>query len=413
MNLRFLLIVPPLRQDFYAYLEQTPNADFYILFYEHEKDSVGVPLPSFIKGQYFWSHYRTPKELLEEIRPSKLIFFEILEQRQISLIITANYYKYTTFYLEHGAAGDKETARQRSQSGKLGHVLFNRVPNIVNRLSKSSGDALLVKKFYFSSIGLLGMGSKKNFLRLPFLMLWYKPNKALMACKFPERIPDKCILFNRTNFEEFELYTGVTEANCTMEGVPFLDDFYRERNDDSGGIVYVEHPLLEEGLCGWTGEHHKRIALALFQLAEVRKEKVLVKLHPRSSIALWMSYNLKSDFFQIVQEGNFTEDYLRSKLILSYASSLVSGFLCAKKNVVLLAWHPVPHIFGADFSQTGLCHLSMTVDDLNDKLDSWISNNLAINNADKSSKFIREFNFPFDGKATERVIDTLIEHEVS
>ena len=413
MNLKFLLIVPPLRQDFYDYLERIPNADFYVLFFEHEKNAVGVTLPSFIKGQYFWSHYSTPKDLLEKIHPSKLIFFEILEQRQISLIITAKYYKYTTFYLEHGAAGDKETARQRSESGRLGHILFDRVPNIVKRLTKSSGHALLVKKFYFSSFFLLKKDSRTNFLRLPFLMLLYKPNKALMVCKFSERIPDKCILFNRTNFDEFELYTGATEANSTMDGVPFLDDYYRDRNDDSGSIIYIEHPFLEEGICGWTGEHHKKIALALFQFAERQKEKVLVKLHPRSSLSLWTSYNLTSDFFQIVQIGNFTKDYLRSKLILSYASSLVSGFLCAKKNVVLLGWHPVPHVFGADFSQTGLCHLSMNVDDFHDRFNYWISNNLAISHADRNDEFIKAFNHPFDGKATERVIRTILEYEVS
>ena len=115
---KILLIVPPLRQDFYKYLEQSPNVDFYILFFVKERDALGVQLPPFIKGQYFWSDYQTPKELLEKINPTKLVFFEIIDQRQISLIVTANHFNYPTFYLEHGAAGDRETARQRSEKGK-------------------------------------------------------------------------------------------------------------------------------------------------------------------------------------------------------------------------------------------------------------------------------------------------------
>ncbi len=178
---KILLIVPPSRWDFYKYLEQSQNVDFYILFFVKERDAFGVQLPPFIKGQYFWSDYKTPKELLRKINPSKLIFFEILDQRQISLIVTANYYKYPTFYLEHGAAGDKETARQRSESGKLKHALFNRIPNIVNKLTTSLSDAVLVKKFYFSSLNLLKGASRKNYLRLPLLTLSYKSGKALMV----------------------------------------------------------------------------------------------------------------------------------------------------------------------------------------------------------------------------------------
>jgi hypothetical protein len=410
---KILLIVPPFRRDFYYYLEQSPNVDFYILYYVNEKEADDTPsLPAFIKGQYFWSHYKTPKELLEKIDPSKLIFFEIIDQRQISLIVTANHYNYNTFYLEHGAAGDRETARQRSESGKLNHVVFSRIPDITKRLTTSLNDALLSKKFYFYSLNLLRGSARKNYLQLPFLTLSYKLNKALMVCKFPERVPNKCILFNRVNFEEFQLYTGVTEENVSMEGVPFFDDFYSDRYGDSGPIVYIEHPLLEEGVCGWTAEHHKKIAFELFQCAEKYKEEVIVKLHPRSSLALWKSYKLQSDFFQIVQHGDFNQVYLNSKLILSYASTLVTGFLCAKKNVVLLGWHPKPHIFGHDFSKYGLSHLSLNINDLKSKFEYWTNNNQAVINENKHEAFLKEFNYPFDGKATERVIKTITEHEV-
>jgi len=412
-QLKILIIVPPWRKDFYSYLEQCSSADFYILFYVKAKEAYGIELPAFIKGQYFWSDYHTPKELLEKIKPSKLIFFEIIDQRQISLIVAANHYNYITFYLEHGAAGDRETARQRSESNKLKHALFNRFPNIVNKLTISFSDALLVKKFYFSSLNLLKGASRKNYLRLPLLTLSYKPNKALMVCKFQERIPHKCLLFNRTNFEEFELYTGVTEDRATMEGVPYFDAYYREEYDNSGPVFYIEHPLLEENICGWTREHHREIAFNLKKFTEQTKEKVIVKLHPRSSKALWDSYNLESKYFEVVKEGEFTDMYLKSKLILGFASSLVNGFLCAKKNVVLLGWHPEPHIFGADFSKTGICHRSMNVEDLNDKFQHWITHNLAIINANMYNEFISAFNCPFDGKATQRVIKAIAENEVS
>lgn len=413
-NLKMLLIVPPSRYDFYSYLGQVPNVDFYILFYVDEKDAASVPLPPFIKGQYFWSDYHTPKELLKKINPAKLIFFEIIDQRQISLIVTSNHLKYTTFYLEHGAAGDRETARLRSESGKLKHVLRSRIPSFVRRLTTTLKDVLLAKRFYFYSVSFLNGEAKKKYIKLPLLTLIFNPNKALMISKFKERIPGKSILFNRVNYEEFQLYTGVKEEQVTMDGVPFFDDFYTSQNDNSGPIIYLEHPLLEEGICGWTAEHHRKMAFSLSRFAETKKDKLIVKLHPRSSFALWESYQLESEYFQIIQQGNnFRDLYLNSKLILSYASSMVNGFLCAKKNVVLLGWHPQPHIFGADFSKTGLCHLSFNVEEINQKLQYWITHNLAENNIEKYDQFIKAFNYPFDGKATERIIRTLLTYEVS
>jgi hypothetical protein len=240
----------------------------------------------------------------------------------------------------------------------------------------------------------------------------FRPNKALMLCKFPERVPRKCILFNLSNWEEFYLYTGVKREAVSMDGVPLFDEFYNDSTNNSGPIVYIEHPMLEEGLCGWNAEHHKMIAGSLHNLAEKRKEKIFIKLHPRSSRALWESYGFESANFEILQFGNHNEHFLNSKLILSFASSLVNGLLCAKKNIVLLGWHPKPQVFGFDFSQSGLCHLSMSVEDLQTKLDDWLNLNLATANSTRYEEFIKAYNYPFDGKAKQRVIQT-ITNEVS
>ena len=214
-------------------------------------------------------------------------------------------------------------------------------------------------------------------------------------------------MFNRVNFEEFQWYTGVTEDMVTMDGVPFFDRFYSQDVKDGGPIVYIDHPLLESKLFDWTNEHHKKIAVILSEFANFNKQKLVVKLHPVSSLALWQSYNLESEYFQVVQSGDFTDLYLESKLILGFSSSLINGFLCAKKNVVLLGWHPVPSIMGPDFSKTGLCHVSLSPEELNIKYPYWLKENLAIENGVAYENFLKEFNMPFDGKATERVINAI------
>jgi hypothetical protein len=77
-----------------------------------------------------------------------------------------------------------------------------------------------------------------------------------------------------------------------------------------------------------------------------------------------------------------------------------------------LGWHPQPGIIGADFSKSGLCHVSFSPSDMYDKYDFWVSHNLSKDNNEKYENFLRVFNFPFDGKASERVLNAIVEDEV-
>src|SRR5206468_7595157 len=104
--------------------------------------------------------------------------------------------------------------------------------------------------------------------------------------------------------------------------------------------------------------------------------------------------------------------YLQAKLILGFSSSLLTGLLCARKNIVLLGWHPKPGIFGTDFSKTGLCHVSLVTSDLQKQFSMWANNNLARNNDAAYKDFLNQCNNPFDGKATERVIEAIVGHAI-
>ena len=169
---------------------------------------------------------------------------------------------------------------------------------------------------------------------------------------------------------------------------------------------------MESNILDWTPEHHKRIAKTLFEFAEKNKLKLYIKLHPFSKRSNWENYEFDKSYVEIIQDGDFAQLYLQARLILGFSSSLITGLLCAKKNIVLLGWHPQPGIFGVDFSQTGLCHTSFSPTDLLEKYTDWVSRNLAVENATAYDDFLLKCNYPFDGKATERVLKIITEHEV-
>ncbi|AKQ44797.1 hypothetical protein TH63_02800 [Rufibacter radiotolerans] len=405
--MKILLIVQPDRFDFYSYLQKAENVEWVLLWYEKPaqmKLSV-KELPLNFSEVYSWQEFATPKELIQRIAPDKIIFFEIIDLRQIALIVTANNLKIPTFYLEHGAAGDKGTAIERWKEVEFSR---HKLPYLIKRFRESFFDVLKSKFFYYSvTSGFHSADSLKKYAMLPFRMMQDGPNKVLAHNHFKERVPAKSIVFNRANLEEYSVYTGTQPEDALFTGVPFFDKYFKERNVVKDHIVYIEHPHLEEGSVGWTKEHHKNVAEALFDFAEKRNLHLYIKLHPKSNLSYWNSYKYNKDLVKVIQAGDYTDLYLESKLILSYSSSLLTGCLCARKNIVLLGWHPEPRVFGADFSAFGLCHVSLSPSELHEKFDYWIDNNLTLESEDSYNAFLERFNVPFDGQATSRVLEVI------
>lgn len=406
--MRILMIVEPGRRDFYSYLEQDQENEYVLLWYESVqkfKSSV-KEIPSFFKEIFFWNEYLSPWALLRDIKPDRIVFFEITDLRQIALLVAANTKGVLTIYLEHGAAGDRETAIKRFEEEKL---VKNIKPYLAKRLLKEMRNVVLAKIFYYSVVRkFYSFSSWWKYFLLPFRMLRQLPHKVLNSSLFKERAPKIAIVFSEANQEEFELYTDIRAVKLIKTGVPFFDRFYREsKNLVSDHIVYIDSPFYEEGLLDWTKEHHAFIAETLFNFAEKNGIHVYVKLHPRSSMLLWESYKFNNPNFTIIQEGDFTDLLLDASLILGYSSSMITGLLCAQKNIVILSWHPKSIIFGADFSKTGLCHLSASPVDIDKLYTYWANNNFSVDKKDEYLNFLKRFNYPFDGRATNRVIEII------
>lgn len=402
-----LLIVQPDRADNYEYLRNDSENEYVLLWYEKKPLS---PLPveqypiRFSKIIY-WADFTTPQQIINRIKPDKIVFFEIIDLRQIALIVCARANNISTFYLEHGAAGDKNTAISRWNELTIKEY---KIPYLIDRFRRNFGSMVKSKLFYYSVFkGFSSLKSYLKYLALPVKMLSGLPNKILSQTHFRERVPKYSIVFNRINWEQYALYTGIEEKDALLTGVPFFDKFYRPELDIVNHVVFIDHPYLEEKMLNWTPEYHKKLADTLFSFAKKRQIKVYIKLHPRSDLSRWKSYSFDPDYVEILQMGDYTELYLKSKLILGYSSSLINGFLCARKNVVLVGWHPVAQIQGMDFSKTGLCYCSLSLSDLDQKFEYWSENNLSLKNAVAYEAFLKDCNYPFDGNAEKRVIEAI------
>ncbi|MBN8703049.1 MAG: hypothetical protein J0M08_08285 [Bacteroidetes bacterium] len=403
---KILLVTGPDRKDNYDFLSKDTYNDYYILW--HETNNQLNVCADFIKENYFWKDYKTPFEFIDSVNPDVIVFFEIYDIKQIALCIAAKKRGIKTFYLNHGAASNIQFAisinselRKRNFFEKVKKIFSKPIGIIINLF------------FYYSTLFSIKKGNRFKFCVLPFHIFWSQSFHALHRIYFEERIPQTFIIFCRNSYLEAQYQYHCTQENVIYTGVPNFDSYFVMMNDKKAltqskvCITFVDHPYLEVGWRNWTPEFHKKMAFSLNAFAIKNNLSLFIKLHPRSDKRRWESYGLSKDNITLLQFEDCLEYYHKSALIIGYSSSIMTGFLSARKNVVLVGWNPQPEIIGFDFSQHSICHSSLDINDLDTKFEFWIRNNLAEKNENEYANFIEQNNFPFDGKATQRIINCI------
>jgi hypothetical protein len=401
MKPRILLLFPPQRVDLYDFLENDLLNDYFILNFEHTDDKKNSLIASFIKGEYYWSDYLTPASLIKEISPDKIVFGEIFDIKQIALCVYANLSGIKTLFLDHGASGDLEGYIETHKKLK-GFIFYEKF----KKLPKNFFSIIRNRIFYYSTLFQKPNENSFKYFILPIYKLIYSSFYALHELQFSERIPSIGILFSKSNLKQLNYIYPFVPKQIKFTGIPYFDDLYLNRVIEKNYLVFIDTPFYEAGFYGWDDVHHKNVALKLNAFAISKSIDIHIKLHPRSDLKLWINYNL-SERIKIHQIGNFTEMYNSAKLIIGFPSSVIIGLVCAKKNIVLVGWNPIPDIRGADISKLNLCHSSLYIDELDTHLDYWIKNNLCIKNEAAYYNFIAEYNYPFDGKASERIVNII------
>ena len=410
--MRVLIVVDPVRKDFFEYLvDDSPDYFEWSLIWDYKYQGT-TPSSNrlFTKKHkeiklYYWSDFTTARAILLKTAPKKIVFLEILDLWQIPLIVASKKKGITTFFLEHGVGNSVE-------------IVLNRFGEDMNwktklkfyglKLLHSSRRALKNRVYYYSQLfDVRSLHSTWKYFILPMRIKLHTPVEALSKLKFEERTPAFALLFNKNNIAPFLIYNTIKEDRIITEGVPLFDKYYNSQIVTENYYFVIEHPYLEEQILNWTDEFHEKIARSIELFAKQNNIRVYIKLHPRSRMQNWLRYSLDESYITILQSEDPTQLMLKAKLILGYSSSLINAMICCKKNVVLLGWHPEPLIFGDDFSQTGLCHKSMDVKDLFVKRELWESNNLCFTNKPSLNAFFEEYNYPFDGKATKRILDSI------
>src|SRR5690606_24139623 len=117
----------------YSYLSKDSDNEYVLLWYEKESGMQlqQSELPIQFSSIIYWTDFLTPADLLNKVKPDKIIFYEIIDLRQIALIVSSKAHKVRTIFLEHGAAGNRERAIIRWNETTL---IKNKIPYLIKRL---------------------------------------------------------------------------------------------------------------------------------------------------------------------------------------------------------------------------------------------------------------------------------------
>lgn len=407
MHKRILFVAPPDRPDFYRYLEQDASNEYHQIWFDTpaEMAESGCATPGFVRQTHFWGDHATPARLLRAVRPDKVVLMEIIDLHQVALVAAARRMGIPTLFLDHGAAGDREAYLNRIQSERT--FLSRKLLGLLRRPSRL-WSFLKTRFFYLSAASACSPASRPAYLLLSLRLSVRPVMQVLRSTRFPERNPAQFILFSEANADQYRICFDFDDQSIHRTGVPDFDRYFRPNKlEASQHLVFIDHPYLEFGLFRWTEEHHEKLARTLERVGRAHGCVVNVKLHPTSDLSRWESYQLDPRHVRILRAGDFDDIYLSARLILGFASSMLTGFLCARKNVVLVDWHPSPLLVRSNFSSYDICHVSTELHQAEDAIPLWASRNRCEENAEGYEAFLARYNTPFDGRAAGRILGVL------
>lgn len=234
----------------------------------------------------YWGDYTSPYQLLDEVKPDLVIFYDIEAFNQIALNVAAKNRGIKTYVLQHGLRGSYEITDALTHSTKNSDI----------ELSHTSWWTF---KFLMRSL------RAKNFSQLGRLLKFIVARKkneltvALYKNQFELRRADFYIEFSKANATYHKLRDGIKDNRFILIGNPAFDDFHNRIKDISSSpaqeayALLIDTPFCEASFVQkqrMSAEEKNDYVKRLNQYCILKNLKLYIKLHPLSYKAISSLY---------------------------------------------------------------------------------------------------------------------------
>jgi hypothetical protein len=407
-----LLIVGDYNRKDFLYAAEVLHRHFKIYFIEF-LDKSEIKSFSYSKWgkEIFWKDYKDAVDLLEKLKPQKVLFYFIESLNHVALNVACKYLRIRTYHIEHGVRNYSYQNKNKKIDNKTGKPLlfdvFKKLKNSQNRIKN--------RRFFLNTIKKLP-NEQAVFLRNYFKIrtshsIW----ETFHRLNHPLRIADSYISFSPKIFEFHKIIDHLPEDYPVFFiGCPSFDYFadlanlYQEGED----IVFIDQAFEQWQLFGWNQVTKELFLARLEKFSREHNRKLWIKKHPVSNDSVFESFNDNEGVEMISDNETFKMAIQRSKIILGFFSTLLMPFMAMDHTVCFsLEMHPVqPEDSLSSFlTETGAVNSISSWEKLSTSFDNL--GEIYFEQKRKKEKFIEDWMYKFDGKSSERLRKVLIGDE--
>ncbi|WMJ72896.1 polysialyltransferase family glycosyltransferase [Cytophagaceae bacterium ABcell3] len=366
-----------------AFFSMAEEIDF-VYLYDFERPSLKC---SDDLSVVYWNDFKSAYDLLNQVKPDKVVFHDIESFYQVALNIAAKNYGIPTLVVEHGikvqhSAYAKETVKVQKSKGGY----------------RSKVQSLI---FYLRAFRL-----KNTFSLIPFIAFIYYRYRfgitnGLAKCRFSLRKADMYVNFTETNAAGLIERDGLKEEDLKYIGNPNYDDFFQYCNKNASFerkdfYLLIDAPFVEDSNFSMPVEVKNKFYDKLNAFCKARGSRLKVKLHPKSYS---QSYFLRDSNIEYITECSTMEYILKAKGCFLIHISTLSPLAILYSKCIFFDTYPV---FNKNITALNVVPV----------LDFWDFNieNIAFKHLDTNKEqVLKETFFKYtDGKATERLRNILL-----
>lgn len=394
MKIKILLVWQYYRLDFIEVFKQI-SEEFDFFFLAEISPILSTAFVDDFAKVIYWQDFENADEIINRIRPNKIIFMGTEGLLSMSLNHTALKNSINTYYLQHGIY-DKTTFYVDGQKSKI----------IKNKSNHNFRTYLFQLFFFFKTIG-INKKAVVYIIREIKSKLKGNQYEFLLNNPISYRTTDYYIAYTLENIKQILDRDKADISKVIPIGNLNLDSFFCEmenENEYDSTLLFIDTPLVEvykpNGVVEKTtmsADEANHIYGKLNSYAKSLNLKLKIKLHP-------FSYN--SDFY--VQDKNISylrncdinNEIAKANIVAGFYSSLMLPIIVSKKFTLLNQ--------GRKFSL--LCDLEDTMRvkflDVHDNFEKLTFYD--INDYPKAKKMmIDNYIYAVDGRATDRLINIL------
>jgi hypothetical protein len=356
----------------------------------------------------FWDEFRHANDLLDQLRPDRIVFFYISSLNQVALKLAAQARGIPTLHLEHGA--------RQSYSVSADHYPLN--DGVEKRLTllklrRERGHILGNHAFFLRSLVQIRPPDRRDLFR--YALRSYTRGLTIETRRQFGRMrqPDRYIAFSPAIFEFHRVQDAMSSEDLqrvTYIGLPQFDLFCNlpVAPIDPRNVILIDHQNHGGHRYGWTLDFRREWVRKIHETISELGLRLLVKEHPGDLSNSWAPYVDRGNV-EIIDNARLRESLPSTRLILGGFSTMQLPLIALPHTVLItLEIHPERAVPSSkQFIDAGVAAAVTDFQQLRANLLD--VERLATEQRKHKPAFIQQFLHKMDGHAGARLRDILIE----